>query len=739
MSKSLFFLFALCLNLSVKAQLTIVFKNKQLPTKITLAELCKSEPLLIEQFFNQINLNSPGLEKAKQAVQIRDWTKASKMMVDYYKSKPKNNWLIATTSNLDSNTFQIAEDVLNDNYTFQDVKGKLPRLANGKRDWYHNGPKHDAEWAWFLNRHLFFADIYNAYRKKDNPEYAVLLNSLITDWVLSNPVYPGLQNNFTWRPLETGIRVGRSWVKLFYDLQNVPEFTDAARLLMLISIYDHADYLNKFHGKHHNHAVSELMSLAKVSLNFAEFKNSDMWYRTAVKNMEEEFRYSAYPDGASKELTNHYQLVIAREFGEFIELNNQFQKELPPFFDQIVEGLYNHAIYTTRPDGFGLLNNDSDLRNNFEIIKNVNSRYKRADWDYIFSNGKTGTAPKETSVIFPWAGHFIMRNGYGEQSGKDHFAYFDVGPWGTTHQHNDKLHLSLYAYGREFLCDNGRMYYKGDSLKSYVNLSVGHNVIALDEKGQNETIMENKSPIEKVSYDIQPEADFAISTYADGFGDKSRNAKSYSINKTDENITGKHTRAVIYLKNRYWIVVDQIEADKPRNLTAFWHFNPNCDVKSIGSTVQTADAGKSNLAIYPVGNSPWNVSLIKGQYSPYVQGWYSDIYNHRIPAYCAEYRLQAKKNVETFAWVMYPSKDNKFKALNTRVLESSAGTFRFKVNIEGETQLEVAINMQQITSVKLSDKSTFTGRCVVVQKGKSPIVIQGKLTDKRGRILLEKE
>ncbi len=721
-----------------KAQILINIKHKDFPITTSLEEFCKAEPQVLEQFFAEINLEYPGLEDVKQAVKTKNWEKASKSLITYYKVKDKNEWLIKSEEVLDANTSKVADDALADKFTFQGVAGSVKRLANERIDWYYNGPKLDIEWAFFLNRNFFLNDLANAYLKTEESRYAERCNNLLFDWIVSNPAYSKYTENQTWRPLEVGIRVGRSWVKTFYHLQKASEFTDITRLLMLISLYDHADYLDKYHGKHHNHAVSELLSLSKMALNFPEFSKSDSWYQNSIKNMQEEFVYSAYPDGAIKELTSHYHQVVTREFKEFILLNNHFGKQLEPFFNQVLESLYNYTAYSARPDGIGLNNNDSDLNNNFEILKEINAYFIRQDWNYIISNGKIGKMPPQTSVVFPWAGHSIMRNGYGKPPKKAHYSYFDIGPWGTTHQHNDKLHFSLYA-GREFLCDNGRMYYKPDSIRSYFNLSIGHNVITLDDKGQNETAPQNKKPIDSTTYSIQSQADFSISTYEDGFGDKSRNAKSYSLNKSDENISGKHTRAVIYLKNRYWIVVDRIESDKPRKLTAYWHFNPSCEVRAEGDIVTTMDADMPNLKIFPVSESGWNVSLVKGQYSPYVQGWYSDVYNNAIPAYCAEYRVSATKNVETFAWIMFPSENNIFPSLTTSILSSSPDAFRFKIKIPGEETTEIAINMDESKPIKLSDKSIFTGKCAIIQKGKNPILIYGSVTNKNGKEIVKKK
>ncbi|MBC7888439.1 MAG: alginate lyase family protein [Ferruginibacter sp.] len=717
------------------AQITTGFKNKELPLNTSLAEFCKNEPEAVSQFFDQVNLDYPGLEITKQAVSENNLVQACSSLASYYTLRKKNNWLIHSKDSLIPGTYLVAADALDDVYTFQDVKGKLPKLSNGKRNWYYNGPKQDVEWAYFLNRHFFLNDLSNAYQKNNDVKYATCYNNLLMDWITSNPAKLAYTHNQTWRPLEAGIRVGRSWVKSFFDFQHAKEFTDLTRVLMLISFFEHANYLQNFHGKHHNHAVSELISLSKIALNFPEFKKAGSWYDEAVKGIQEEFVYSAYPDGAIKELTSHYHSVVTREFTEFIYLNNEFGKTLPLFFSKTLENMYNYLAATARPDGMGLLNNDSDLDNNFDFIKSFNTVFKRPDWDYIISNGKSGKVPGQISQMFPWAGHFIMRNGYGEKPGKDHFAYFDIGPWGTTHQHNDKLHFSLFANGRELLCDNGRMYYKSDSIRSYFNLSVGHNVIALDDKGQNESKETNTQPVDPSVFSIQQNVDFAMGTYQDGFGDSSRNSRSWSMNKKAENIQGKHTRAVIYLKDKYWIIIDRVETDRPRKLKALWHFNPDCNVKKSNNTVFSDDAHKSNVLIHPVGKLPWAIQLIKGQDSPYVQGWYSEIYNKRQPAYCAEYSTMQTKNTATFAWIMYPSANQKLPVISTRLLDNSAGAFRFEINIDEGLTTEVAINMEQMDPIKLSGNRTLTGRCSILQKGKAPIVIHGKITDNKGQVI----
>lgn len=722
-------------SIHLGAQTSVIADRRTFTNEVSLEMLCANQPEAVLQFFDRINLEFSGLENVKKAVASKNMVQACRLLIEYYKTRKNNTWLNGSKGDTTTTPVTTAEHAMSDTFTFQDIKGKLPRLVNGKRNWYYKGPNNDIEWAFFLNRHFYFNDLSADYEKTHKSKYATLYNDLITDWITSTPTFTKIVENAAWRPLEVAIRVSRGWIAPFFSFQQATEFTDVTRIMVLNSFYEHCEYLRKFHGQHHNHAVMEFISLTKVSLNFPEFKQSDAWYSEAVKGMQIEFNYSAYPDGAIKELTSHYHLVVARDFREFIDINSMFGKKLPDNYNNILENIYNYSAYTARPDGIGLLNNDSDQRLNFDIIKDANTIYKRADWSYITTNGKTGTAPRELSKMFTWAGQFIMRNGYGEKAGKDHFAFFDMGPWGSTHQHNDKLNFTLYANGRELLCDNGRMYYKGDSIKSYFNLSVGHNVISINDKGQNQYETINIQPVDSSSFSIQPDIDFAISNYNGGFDDKSINARSYSPDKSAIPVSGKHTRAVIYLKNKYWIVVDNIITTPPAKLTAHWHFNPDCNVIKVGNTVKSTDAGKSNLLIYPVGNQTWDINLVRGQLSPYVQGWFSKVYNTKEAAYCAEYQTAHSKNSETFAWLIFPSSNNEFPTVKTKILNDLDNIFRFEVQVANQEKIEVAINMDEIKPIVLSDKSTLLGRCAIISQGKKAIVVHGKINDKNGNLI----
>lgn len=720
------------------SQLTTSVRNEN-PVPVSIDELCRQNPSAVVVFFDQINLDYSGLGNVKQAVSQKNWPKACTALLDYYQTNSSNAQLRTCSPQPNEAALNEANAALQSVFTFQGITDTLRSNAAQHLNWYHKGPNNDIEWAYFLNRMGYFNSLLAAYCQTGNPVYAQAFNRLLLDWITGNPASKSQLGVPPWRVLEVGLRLIGPLPTAFYGFQKASAFTPVARLLMLMSIQKQAAYVRNFHTSHHNHGVTELNGLTRAALCFPEFKQADEWARHAQEKMGEEFAFQSYPDGTMKELSSSYHWVVVREFMAYVNLHKTYGKTLPPAFGRVVEKMYNYLAYSARPDGYGLLNNDADLLNNYEILRPLLQTFPRSDWQYLLTSGREGKRPAlQPSMMFPWAGHFIMRNGWGEAKSNDHFAYFDVGPWGTSHQHNDKLHLSVYANGREILCDAGRMYYKQDQWRQFFNRSASHNVVTLDGKGQNNDTPEVSKPLPDSSYRIQPDMDFSMGTYEGGFDDIHPAVPSTMQSLQPSAEKGTHTRAVIYLKNRYWIVVDWVQSDKPRTLTAYWHFNPVCSVVADGQSVLTNDPGKGNLCIVPVSSESWAVKLVKGQETPYVQGWYSERYNQRLAAYCAEYSTQMVGPSTLFAWILYPSTAEKLPKVAARLLSAPAGTIRLDVQIPGEETVEVAVNMGVTQPVPLSNGYTLTGRCALLRTGRQSLVVGGQITDKIGNVVIKR-
>ena len=119
--------------------------------------------------------------------------------------------------------------------------------------------------------------------------------------------------------------------------------------------------------------------------------------------------------------------------------------------------------------------------------------------------------------------------------------------------------------------------------------------------------------------------------------------------------SAKHTRALFYVRGGFWIVVDRIETDRPRTVQTLWHWHPDCTVVERDGQVLSTDQSKGNLRIVPLGDTAWEVKMVKGQAEPRPQGWYSEKYNSAEPASTAIYSASLD-GTTAFAWILVPAK-----------------------------------------------------------------------------------
>jgi hypothetical protein len=275
--------------------------------------------------------------------------------------------------------------------------------------------------------------------------------------------------------------------------------------------------------------------------------------------------------------------------------------------------------------------------------------FNRSDWQYIFTAGAEGTRPEGfASHLFEWAGQFVMKSGY---TLEDHWAYFDIGPYGSSgHAHRDKLHLNIRPYGSLVLVDSGRFTYQGDGSifhSQYAPFTRAHNTFTIDGCNQAAAPATASKSIDNSTWTITDAYDYArgtISAYDDLEG------------------TASHTRAVLYVKGQYWVVVDVIDTDRPRAIQATWHAHPNSSVHVDPHTFEANVTGVPRGAVKIVAatgaHTQWeNVSIVAGQQPPEhkdFQGWYSETYLDHRPAPTLIYDA-AIKGPSVFAWLLHPS------------------------------------------------------------------------------------
>lgn len=648
--------------------------------------ICQKHPQRVTRLFASLDLDHKGMGPVKTAVEKADWSGACRALLSYYRESTSGQRLRREPVKPGKATDPKAENILRDVFTFHSLTAKVPRRKTGGLDWADFGPKDDVEWGTSLNRHTHLRTLLGGYFKTGNLDYVRCIDAHVRDWILSNPYsgdpYAGKRTKrlpkpaLQWYDLEPAHRV-LHWMEIFYALQKVEALTPATRILLLSSLPDHGHFLNNLKAKvTTNHSVVRMNGLAALAVGWPEFKDAPKWLQSSILRMTRLVDIQVYPDGAYKELASDYHWGIRNELEVFSQRISQGRHKLPDSFVTTLEKMNNYAAFTIRPDGYGLLNNDSDRRNTQELLREAAKTYNRPDWLYISTNGREGKAPEgPPSVVFPWAGQMIMRSGWDSDA---HWAFFDIGPWGTAHQHDDKLHLSIAAFGRDLLVDGGYYTYKKGAFRRFFCSSAAHNVILIDGYGQEPGPKAAAKALAQGSYAVTPAFDYARGSFTGGF----RDVKGTAI----------HTRALVYLRGGFWVVVDRIVTDRPRTIQALWHYHPACAVTIEKGTVTSGDPGQGNLRIMPVSDLSWKVNIVKGQTEPSIQGWWSEGYNMKKASPTAVYTTSIDTTA-TFAWVLVAARGAVPQA-SAQMTANNKDNVRIRVKLPGEQPLEITIPLK---------------------------------------------
>ncbi|MBS1859705.1 MAG: heparinase II/III family protein [Acidobacteria bacterium] len=495
-----------------------------------------------------------------------------------------------------------------------------PHTFQGPIDWHFDltaeaGSKYapNNEWTWQLNRHAEWVALSRAYRDTGDEKYAREFVAQMTQWARECPMPPDAANvpRSAWRTIETGIRAAQVWPELWYRFVLSPAMTDDALLTFLRAYLDHAHHLMAYHTTG-NWLAMEGNGLFHVGVLFPEFKDAAAWRETAGKWIYDEMNNQVYPDGVQVELSSGYHHVSLNNFLATYKIAKLNGVALPGDFLKRLEKMYDFDVYGAMPDR--RLPGVQD-GNYYDVRRALaeGSEYfpERADFQWYATDGREGHPPAETSHAFEWAGYFVMRSGWERDA---RWLWFDGGPFGYGHQHEDKLEMIVEAYGKLLLVDPGTFTYERSKWRSYFIDSPSHNVVLVDgqpqrRRGAARPTYIAKAPAEAV-WKTGAETDYVEATFDESYG-----------GEVKRNVT--HTRAVVFVKPDFWVVMDTLTAKdgKVHDYDALFHFD--APVKVDGLRVATQNQREANLtiAVRPDAGLSWKV--IEGQADP-VQGWLPD-------------------------------------------------------------------------------------------------------------------
>jgi hypothetical protein len=573
-----------------------------------------------QEFFAALDLARSGLERVRAAVQAGDFSTAKAALREYFLArrtvKWTKNWWERPPRPARRPRTTGADDTLKHVYHFD---GKTYELGTNI-DWSSNqenqGESATTEWNASLNRHFFFRYLADAYWGTLDPRYAAEIVALMQGWIADSPPLLFSSGNspyhYAWETLNTAIRAADTWPDALFRTADAPAWTPDALCTVLKSLVHHARHLMRWPTTA-NWLTEESKAVATLGILFPEFKEAESWRRTGIARLYEQMEQEVYPDGMENELALGYGLWVLANYADVLELAqlNGRRAEIPADYQSRLERMYNYVLYAMAPDGrvHGL--NDAWSSNPQAILKQ-GSTYFPARQDFLWgaTRGTQGRPPEQRSYAFPYSGHYALRSGWDRDA---RMLFLDAGPFGSGHQHEDKLTFFLDAFGHEWITEGGVYMYDASRWRRYVLSTRAHNTVRIDGQDQNRRIVHDSYvlpyPFQPLAnpWISRPDFDYVAGVYDDGYGPRGA-------------IRARHRREIVFVKPDYWILVDTLEpADGAvHDWETMFHVNAG-DAQVQGTRLSAVVDGK-RLDILGYGPD-LTLQVVKGVSEEPVQGW----------------------------------------------------------------------------------------------------------------------
>jgi hypothetical protein len=225
---------------------------------------------------------------------------------------------------------------------------------------------------------------------------------------------------------------------------------------------------------------------------------------------------------------------------------------------------------------------------------------------------------RDPSRLFDRGGYAVMRADWSRHA---HQLIFDVGPIGElAHGHADLLSIQCAVAGGPCIVDAGTYCYTADARwREHFRNSAAHNTVTVDDVSQ-------ASLAGPFGWRDRPEARLRAwhssdaADFADGEARFARGAGSIV-----------HRRRVLFVKPRYWVVVDDIGGTGAHTVTLRLQFGP-IEVRTERSPwIRARPPGGVDLLIATFAREPIEVAIVEGALDP-PEGWVSPDYGRRVAA-----------------------------------------------------------------------------------------------------------
>ncbi|GBF77084.1 hypothetical protein PA598K_05608 [Paenibacillus sp. 598K] len=508
-------------------------------------------------------------------------------------------------------------------------KGRRITFPEGRYDW-NSWLFDSSQYQLHLTRFGYLKHLSRAYALTGNEAYARCFNDMMKDFILDNPM--PVDGTFrvehcTWDPLSVGVRLF-VLPEPFMTVLGSPSFEPEVKMMMIKSFHQHGAYTRAFHASHGNHVCMQLRGLITLSLLLPELKDSREWLAYGLKELPGYIRQNVYDDGVQFEASPNYHQIVMRDLYELVALLQTLG--LPAHeYEGTLEKMFDVLLHLMTPEGQLPRFGDTDILSPHDLrtVMSLGAyMFQRPDYKYrgypelpfslLWRLGPDAPEryrrlearpPQATAARFPIGGYLLSREDWSDDA---LYMAARAGVGVAGHAHADTLSFIALAGDRELIVDSGIGLFEWNKERKYVISTRAHNTVVVDGGDQH---------VRSAHWNTPQTAPCRIWDFRSNERYDYWFASHYGYTRYDDPVI--HSRKLLFVKNRYWLIVDLLEAREDHLYEQYFHLPPGEAIVDFGrGRVRTnREDGGNVLLAYPELD-PAELALESGLY--FRQGQY---------------------------------------------------------------------------------------------------------------------
>lgn len=507
----------------------------------------------------------------------------------------------------------------------------------------------DSKVPWELNRHQWLVTLGQAYRLTGDERYVDAVMWSVRDWLKANPYGRGI--NWT-SSLEVALRL-IAWCWTLFLVRTSPLLSATFMAEVSAAAARHATHVERYLSTYYSpntHLTGEALGLFYAGVVFADLPGAARWREQGLSVLVEQSARQILPDGVYFEQSACYQRYTADFYLHALILAASNGLAVPAAVTQRLQSLLDCLLWVRRPDGSLPMFGDADggwllplapraADDCTATFSTAAAFFRRADYAWA-AGGRLapetawllGPAAREAfealtpappaapaSRVFGDGGHVVMRGDWRDDA---HQMLLDVGPVGAFgHGHADLLSVQCAVFGAPCIVDPGTYaYHAPGGWRDHFRGTAAHSTLTVD--GADQAV-----PLGPFGWRTRPRARLRRweSTDAFDFADAEHDA----YHRLPDPVT--HRRRVLFVKPRYWLVVDDVEGATEHRVDLRFQFAPlNVTVSPDLWARARRDDGRG-LLLRPFAAVTLKAEVREGELEP-LQGWISPDYGQRRAA-----------------------------------------------------------------------------------------------------------